>query len=246
MAKLIEREQVTKYSVIRGPTTRQFWTVAKHVPGIAHLLGFCHGCDACVDPRAHGCPECGVPFGAYLDRNYLGLPEVCPLPGETPLAPPDERAAATMRNEAWTPPSMTPRGLSSFAGDDELLAAGAAAPAMSVAPFHANGPGRMADAPSAPDVRADTTLVRTMQRQVARQQRTIRVLTVLVIAVAIAGAAFNLVAFSGLRSGGPSREPDAGPVESAHVVEPVERGDAGRPAAADVGTGTEPADPAGS
>src|SRR5580765_972695 len=91
LIRLIERGQVTKYAIIRSPTTKQFWTVAKRVPGIAHLLGYCHNCDASVDPGDHGCHACGVPFGAYLDRNYLGLPEVRPLPWEAPIEE-DERS----------------------------------------------------------------------------------------------------------------------------------------------------------
>ena len=82
LVQLIDRGQVMKYSIVRGPTTKQFWTVAKHVSGVAHLLGYCHNCDGSVDACDHGCHVCGVPFGAYLDRNYLGLPDMRPLPWE--------------------------------------------------------------------------------------------------------------------------------------------------------------------
>ena len=30
LIRMIDRGQVTKYSIVRGPTTKQFWTVAKH------------------------------------------------------------------------------------------------------------------------------------------------------------------------------------------------------------------------
>lgn len=124
IVKLVERGLINKYSILRGPTTKQFWTVARRVPGISHLLGYCHNCDANVNKDDHGCPTCGVPFGAYLDRNYLGLPEVKPLPWEAPVI--DEgrqRVAATM--PAPSPMidfrrAAEPLGLSSFASDDEL------------------------------------------------------------------------------------------------------------------------------
>lgn len=130
IVKLIEREIITRYTILRSPTTKQFWTVARRVPGIAHLLGYCHNCDASVTKDDHGCPSCGVPFGAYLDRNYLGLPEVKPLPWEAPII--DEgrggNVGAAMRGFAPSNGAepvdfrraAEPMGLSSFASDDEL------------------------------------------------------------------------------------------------------------------------------
>src|SRR5690606_26108798 len=82
LVRLVQRGKVSRLTIVRGPTTRQFWTIAKRVQGIAHLLGFCHECGASVDPGDHGCHACGVTFGAFLDRNYLGLPEYRPLPWE--------------------------------------------------------------------------------------------------------------------------------------------------------------------
>ncbi len=136
IVKLVERSQIDKYSIIRGPTTKQFWTVARRVPGIAHLLGYCHNCDASVGKDDHGCPVCGVPFGAYLDRNYLGLPEVKPLPWEAPAIDNGQRSAGP----AFTPMpgggglladlrrAAEPLGLSSFASDAELRGIAARAP----------------------------------------------------------------------------------------------------------------------
>ena len=39
LVTLIERGQITKNTILRGPTTKQFWTVAKRTPGISHLFG---------------------------------------------------------------------------------------------------------------------------------------------------------------------------------------------------------------
>ena len=119
--KLIERGQITKYSIIRGPTTKQFWTVARRVPGLSHVLGYCHNCDASVDAGDHGCHACGVPFGAYLDRDYLGLPDVSPLPWEADAQEMEMRSPAARIDFRR---AAEPLGISSFASDDELRSAG--------------------------------------------------------------------------------------------------------------------------
>ncbi|UCD75591.1 MAG: hypothetical protein JSV91_01490 [Phycisphaerales bacterium] len=125
LVKLIDRERVNKNTIIRGPTTRQFWNAAKRVPGVAHLLGYCHNCDAMVEPTDHGCHACGVPFGAYLHRNYLGLPDIQPLPDDPDGASGAESAGRPIP-EPLSPPLPVPElgasGISSFASDDELLA----------------------------------------------------------------------------------------------------------------------------
>lgn len=90
MVKMIRRGRITRLTIVRGPTTRQFWTIAKRVPGLSHLLGFCYECAASVDPGDHACHACGASFGVILDRNYLGLPEYRPMPWETD--PPRERS----------------------------------------------------------------------------------------------------------------------------------------------------------
>lgn len=135
LVRLVEREQIDRFSIIRGPTTRQFWAVAKRVPGVAHLLGYCHNCDAHVEPSHHGCPKCGVSFGAYINRNYLGLPDIRPMPWEAELDLDDQSKAqmtgATNGNGASqrtgfatttrsAPPPNRNVGISSFATDEEL------------------------------------------------------------------------------------------------------------------------------
>ena len=198
LVKLVEREQIAKHTIIRGPTTRQFWTIAKRVPGVAHLLGYCHNCAASVDPADHGCHACGVPFGAYLDRNYLGLPEIRPLPWEAQLEgnePPRFAGRSVQGSHAGHA-----AGLSSFASDEELLGevgssgSRARGPAGAAAPAGAQGPVR--SAPSKPanepgvgsvaqaqtpqvganlfDDYAAAAVTRSLQRKVAAQRRTIR------------------------------------------------------------------------
>ncbi|MDY7107800.1 MAG: hypothetical protein SYC29_04105 [Planctomycetota bacterium] len=200
LVQMIERGQVTKYSIIRGPTTRQFWTVARHVPGAAHLLGYCHACDGPVDPDEHGCPHCGVPFGAYLDRNYLGVPDV--EAGEWDAGDADRTGAPAAR------------GLSSFAADEELLDPRARTTAGGERRGW-DGDGRRrntpedrppSDAPSAEEWIASPA-VRSMQRRLAGQQRAIRLLIALLIIVIVGSIVFSLTMAASLRSGASDRAP---------------------------------------
>lgn len=74
LKRQIEAGRVTANSIIRGPTTRQFWSVAYNVPGVAHLTGYCHRCNSKVNPTDPRCPSCGEAFGAVTGvRNELGL-----------------------------------------------------------------------------------------------------------------------------------------------------------------------------
>jgi hypothetical protein len=221
LVKMIDRGQVNKTSIIRGPTTRQFWTVARRVGGVAHLLGYCHSCDASVDPDDHGCHACGVPFGAYLDRNYLGLPEVRPLPWEAPTeeesleAPPGSGVEASGREAAAG-------RLSQFASDAELFDGGGVA--GSPAPGATSGPTRVWARPSpvpavAPDAPAAGTAAgearptvfdestsavvnRALRRRIASQQRMIRLMAVLVVTGLVIALVSNFDTLTRLVGGG--------------------------------------------
>lgn len=73
LRQMIEAGRVGPMTVLRGPTTRQFWSVARNVPGVSHLVGYCHACGAHVtkdDPR---CPSCDAVFKKVKTRNELGL-----------------------------------------------------------------------------------------------------------------------------------------------------------------------------
>lgn len=65
--------KIKNTTVMRGPTTRQFWSVARNVPGVAHLIGYCHACGNHVSPTDAKCGECGAIFQEPRDRNTLGL-----------------------------------------------------------------------------------------------------------------------------------------------------------------------------
>ena len=82
LVEMIDDGEITRYTVVRGPTTSQLWTVVRKIPGLAHLLGDCHECNAKVEPAATRCSQCRTVFGAWLDRNHLGLPDIQALPGD--------------------------------------------------------------------------------------------------------------------------------------------------------------------
>lgn len=84
MRDLIARGRITGETIIRGPTTNQFWNLAKRTPGLAHLLGHCHNCRADAGPEEILCSTCGASFGAVGDRQHLGLLPVALLPGRSP------------------------------------------------------------------------------------------------------------------------------------------------------------------
>ncbi|MEL7482788.1 MAG: hypothetical protein AAFN41_00400 [Planctomycetota bacterium] len=103
LRRLIARGRVRPDTVMRGPTTRQFWSFARNTPGVAHLLGACHACHTPVDATAHSCPSCAASFVVADDRQQLGLAPMQLLPGDAdpaavadaafgPAAPPQEPA----------------------------------------------------------------------------------------------------------------------------------------------------------
>lgn len=82
LARLIDQGMVRAETVLRGPSTRQFWTLAKHTPGVANRLGVCHSCQATVKPDAFSCPNCEASFDVERDRQHMGLGPARPLPGQ--------------------------------------------------------------------------------------------------------------------------------------------------------------------
>lgn len=176
VVRLIEAGRIDGRTIVRGPTTRQFWTIVQRVPGLAHLVGRCHACGADVDPVAHDCPECDEPFGAYLDRNYLGLPEVEPLPGEAPSDDPGGSGGG------WTPPPFARRGhaISSFVPDAELLAP---EPVLETPPIEAPTP----TSTESPD-RATIRALRKRSRDLERRVRLLGLALVALVVVVVVWA----------------------------------------------------------
>lgn len=98
---LIERGGVTADTVLRGPSSRQFWTLARWCPGIAHRLGVCHSCQQPAQPKETDCGHCGASFRVAGERQRLGLGEVRQLPGQhSPVVQAGASAAGSLAQEA--------------------------------------------------------------------------------------------------------------------------------------------------
>jgi hypothetical protein len=104
LRKAVEQGRVTRSTVVRGPTTRQFWSFACNAPGVAVLVGECHACHAGVKTDEYMCGKCGVLLSPATDRQSLGLSAVTLLPGEAPAAV----VASTSLGSIVRPESPTP------------------------------------------------------------------------------------------------------------------------------------------
>lgn len=92
---MVARGKITADTILRGPSTSQFWYPAKRVPGVAHRLaggGVCHSCQQPITTESE-CPRCHAVFHADPDRQFLGLMPVRALPGSG-LPLPDSRPPA--------------------------------------------------------------------------------------------------------------------------------------------------------
>lgn len=69
----IRAGEIGMNAIVRGPTTRQFWTIARRVPGLAHFFGRCYACQAPVSDASPRCTQCGGEPPAVFDRNQFGL-----------------------------------------------------------------------------------------------------------------------------------------------------------------------------
>lgn len=84
LKRLIAKGRIKPESVIRGPSTRQFWSLARNVQGVAHLLGECHNCHRPARATDYMCRSCGAVFTAPTDRQHLGLGPIHLIPGQAP------------------------------------------------------------------------------------------------------------------------------------------------------------------
>lgn len=129
LLQMIEGGGVGPMTVLRGPTTRQFWSVARNVPGVAHLLGYCHACGTHVSKDDPRCPSCDAVFRAVKQRNELGL--------QFPNRRAAEAAQRSLNRLLGLAPVETESGPDEAGEDpetlgedhDQVLAAAASAPA---------------------------------------------------------------------------------------------------------------------
>jgi RNA polymerase subunit RPABC4/transcription elongation factor Spt4 len=105
LRRMIERGVIRADSVIRGPSTSQFWMRADRVPGVAHLMGACHACGESTNTDAFACNACGSTFHIDQDRQHLGLMATRLLPGDASprvVAAHASPASAAVGNHAGT------------------------------------------------------------------------------------------------------------------------------------------------
>ncbi len=110
LRKLCKRGRIHLNTVVRGPTTRQFWTLASNTPVVAALLGQCHSCHAPVGEGHAACASCGADLFPPTPRDALGLAPVQPLPGQADPREVAEAALGASRAFVPAPPASTASG----------------------------------------------------------------------------------------------------------------------------------------
>jgi hypothetical protein len=83
---MVQKGRVRPETIVRGPTTRQFWMRADRTPGVSVLLGVCHACAAPVRADQAACASCNAELHvAPTDRQHLGLAPMADVPGSAPV-----------------------------------------------------------------------------------------------------------------------------------------------------------------
>lgn len=65
--------RITANTIMRGPTTNQFWMNAADVPGVSRLMGTCHACHQAVEPTDSSCQFCKADLSLPIEANVMGL-----------------------------------------------------------------------------------------------------------------------------------------------------------------------------
>lgn len=104
LVRMAQRGRIKPETVLRGPSTRQFWSFARQTPGVAHLLGECHACHKPVMPTATSCANCKASFVVADDRQTLGLSPIHLLPGDADAATIARSLGAPSQPASQAPP----------------------------------------------------------------------------------------------------------------------------------------------
>lgn len=112
LVSLVQRGKVLRTTIMRGPSTRQFWTFAGKTPGVAHLLGVCHSCQEVASSEDFACNNCGAVFTAEEDRQRLGIGPLMEVPGQSLPEPKSQakNAGASLKPREAPSPSNPPLG----------------------------------------------------------------------------------------------------------------------------------------
>ena len=157
VADLAKNGKIDLQTILRGPTTRQLWKVARRVNGVAHLLGRCHSCGEHVLPDDRMCSGCNAPFLRFPDRNNMGLELGVPSRGEA-------------------------SGMSSFLSDAEIMDTQSEPLTLPSIDRH---PNPTTTATSEEDTLVGSPQFRALQRQLEKFKRRSLVLTVVLVVVVV-------------------------------------------------------------
>lgn len=100
--RLAKAGRIDAGTILRGPTTYQYWTAARLAPGVSHLVGFCYRCSTSAQPTDTRCSKCQAVFTAIpllAHRNELGL--------RFPTAESAAQARQQVEKERPSPPSSS-------------------------------------------------------------------------------------------------------------------------------------------
>lgn len=194
--RMAQRGRITPETVLRGPTTRQFWMAASEVPGVANLLGRCHLCKRAVKPESFSCDFCGTVFPTPEDRQGLGLGPVRLLPGQ---AVPELVARSAAVGAVEVAGSTAFSRLS--AGASGGLTSGSARPARPEPMAPADGAATASAGEGSPELRR---ALRLANRRVAALRNLVIAMAVLSVVAMVILAGMVL---SGLGTGGSAPGP---------------------------------------
>jgi hypothetical protein len=83
LLELVRKGRIQPRSVVRGPTTHQFWRFAIQVKGLSREFGLCYDCGAEIASDAETCPACSCSQSLPTDPHAL-------LETNTPPAAPEQ------------------------------------------------------------------------------------------------------------------------------------------------------------
>lgn len=191
LREMAQKGKLQRGSVVRGPSTRQFWSLACNTAGVAVLLGECHHCHAPVASDAYMCRACGVVLTAATDRQHLGLAPVKLLPGDASahevasvgMTRAHERPAAPPQPAALNKPPTTAMMVVPSAVPPPLRTT-----ATTNTANHAPGPALSATAQRDADLRASTPSGEAAFSTMSRRRRRSRTSAGTIVAWIVFGA----------------------------------------------------------
>jgi hypothetical protein len=164
---LVKRGQVTGQSVVRGPTTNQFWRFAAQVKGLSREFGLCYNCATPVDKAATICPQCNRMQEPPANPDVLLENAPAATAPSNVASTPAPAAVATVHREIKPPAPAQQPELRPAAPAAAAIATAERRPQRSLAPTSRRDPSPVArdEAPQRTDL-----LAPTRPRPAARQR----------------------------------------------------------------------------